>query len=208
MHRVVVLAVAAVLLSGCAEQPKPPVPLTEAEIDVFYQRNDDVLWSTYDVGDTPRPEVIHAHVPPSLRGPAMLQCLLDLGYGGAYGVSNGRVMISGPPPTGAKAVAAFACEARYESEPSEVGYYSASELGYAYDYIENWLIPCLALAGYPIEVLEPRDAFAPGPGYLQWNPYYELDAPSEGERDALLKRCPPLPDYFDWNPADFGGTAD
>lgn len=210
MYRIVGVGIAALLLVGCAQERQHPIPLTDAERLAFENEWEDQLWAQYGQDDAARPMVIREHVPRALRGPAEYQCMLDLGFNSSrYSVSNGRLNVNSPPPDGPEAVALFACQARFVPEPAERGYYSASELNFAYDYMQDWLVPCLTDAGHPEPKGLPRADVAAGPGLLLWNPYDEVGPlMTQEQRDAVILRCPPLPEYFDWNPIDYGAAAE
>jgi hypothetical protein len=191
----------ALVLSGCASQLPAPTGLTAKEIAVFEKAHNDEFWAQAALpADTPRPDV---KVVRFLRlndadwGYVMVQCLKQAGFADYVADSGGNMRYTGPdsPPSDARRLAMYVCQASYPYNPLDYQLLSAVQRDYLYSYFVRWLVPCLELNGFTIRKPPTRAKFVGDPFEVQgWNPYVGLRFPTDpAEMARLSDECPSTP---------------
>jgi len=171
-------AVAALLLAGCAGQVEHPSALNDAELAEYLDEAQNRAWFYSSQGNETRPEVAPEFVHLDDMGGPFTDCLAD------------------------DEVSDVVCDMTYVYYPGDIGYFSASELGYVYDYFADELVPCLATLGLEMTYFPTRDEFTATAGFMSWEPYVQLGADLPPSRaDAILADCPRYP------PMPFSGLA-
>jgi hypothetical protein len=136
-------------------------------------------------------------VNPSELDYAFAECVKGAGYAD-YSVDYfGTLVLKGP--TGAESEiergVRHNCDFTQQLAMSNSALLSSREREYVYDYYRQWLVPCLALAGYPIHGAPSREEFISDwltPGW--WSPYDSIDLePGAAARFGLQKQCPSMP---------------
>lgn len=89
------------------------------------------------------------------------------------------------------------CTYSYPLDPRVLGALSAEQAGYAWDYFQSRLIPCLTGLGLRVGDGPSRDVFVREAlgvaGPLPWTPYDGLRIRTDAARAALDAACAPLP---------------
>lgn len=160
------LVVAALLLAGCTTQVAHPSPLTEQELAQYVQTEQDSRWFYSDRSTQTRPRVDAVLIHLDEVGGPYNDCILD------------------------DEVSDTTCHLTYIYYPHEVGYFSASELGYLYDYFTDELVPCLEAQGLQIAQVPTRQQFAGSAGFVSWDPYAEVNGPVPA---LVMQQCPAEP---------------
>jgi hypothetical protein len=172
MRNLLVGAVVVLTLAGCAQQVPPPQPLTEQELAQYVQDEQDERWFYSPRSNETRPRVDAVLIHLDEVGGPYNDCILD------------------------DEVSDTTCHLTYLYYPHDIGYFSASELSYVYDYFADELVPCLEARGLQVTWAPPRAEFVQA-GWMSWDPYQQLGAdlpPSRAE--AVMAACPlypPLP---------------
>ena len=189
------LAASLMLLAGCAVGAPPSLELTASERADFTAQRNDLRWERFfaDRDDVVRPTVeVVRYVRPEGVNRLWAGCVNDAGFEEVREYGDGISFGVDASEVDAAYLAFYRCTAQYPIEPTAVGYLSQRQLGNLYDYYATRLIPCLALAGYPVALDGTRDQFvALGVDGQEPNPYALLEVPSGAAWRALDLRCPP-----------------
>jgi hypothetical protein len=197
----VIAAVIAVpfVLSGCATaQPLPPIPTT-TEVITFVVHNLDGNTAIDSPTAEQRPTDVGdiRIVNPTELDFAFAECVKGAGYAD-YSVDYfGTLILRGPTGTESEIERGVRhnCDFTHQLAFSSTALLSSREREFVYDYYRQWLVPCLALAGYPIHGAPSREEFINDwlqPGW--WSPYDAIALePGASGRESLRKQCPPLP---------------
>ena len=193
----VAIMASAALLTGCAPHTELPAPLTQQQLDAIVAADNDARWSFLfaDRTDVVRPQVQRIdYVTPQKAEAIYKNCLsstgVDLDY--VFGFGN---YTSDPTGLTAAYLAYYTCVAEYPIDPRAIGYLSAAQLDYMYDYFTERLAPCLRSLGYHVDPAPPRSAFA-GTSFngSAWDPYDDVHpVPGKYSWALIDEQCPPLP---------------
>lgn len=183
MNRVgiAVLGCALLLLSGCVTHSRPPDGgLTRAEEAEYAEVLGDSVSITY--------------VSSAGWGTVIAGCMNAAGYpeyvGSGPSISNGTSVIGGDIQ---QQLELNLCLQQYPILPDLSGSINLAQLDYLYDYYRDFLVPCLATAGYLSPVAAPtREQFVAFSAESRWTPFYGLP-PRWREDSLLLDRCPASP---------------
>lgn len=218
----VVLAGAA--LVGCSPVPPgdpgstdaPPSAATQAPVPgleptASYLAQMDNLWktmvaSTYPDAARPQTRIVR-YIAPDEWGPAMADCLTELGFPTELlpdgGVRSDEVA---PEQREALQVASFTCAATYPVEEIYRTPLNEGQLNRLYDYLVGELTACLQARGFDVDATSAptRQTFVESYGQpdspASWSPYSAVEAadPSEQEWYDIQKACPQSPaDLYD-----------
>ncbi|MFM9876596.1 MAG: hypothetical protein ACKVOG_01930 [Rhodoglobus sp.] len=191
----VVFAASLVLLAGCATPEPEPLGLSAQERAEFTGDRNDERWQRLfgDRTDVERPTVkVIRYLQPEGLNRFWAGCVNDAGFDEVHEYGEGISFGVAASEVDAAYLAFYICTARYALEPTAVGYLSQRQLGNLYDYYASRLIPCLALAGYPVVLDGTRQQFvALGLAGVEPNPYTAIQVPSAAAWRALDLRCPP-----------------
>jgi len=197
--RAAALVAAAFVLVGCAAVP-PPGP-TDADAVDYRQRILERSWqNTGLAGEAPQ---IDATVAPTydLAMQAVSTCVSSAVSGGfswGFGPADGFELMGasgGDLDDPAVQRAFYLCVAATTYPPDLSDVLTSAQLDYIYDYLAEWLVPCIITEGYRIEAVPTRDEFHDL--YGQWSPYASV-TPSVPQRDyeRLAAACgPEVPAY-------------
>lgn len=213
----VVLAGAA--LAGCSPAPSgdpgstaaPTSAATQAlgpglEPTAGYIAQMDNLWETMVASTYPdavRPETrIIRYITPDGWGPAMAECLTELGFPTELlpdgGVRSDEVAAE---QREALQVASFTCAATYPVEEIYRTPLNEGQLDRLYDYLVGDLTACLRARGFDVDVTTAPSRLAFVESYGQpespasWSPFSAVVSsdPSEQEWYDIQKACPQIP---------------
>ena len=198
MQRVVAIAAGMLLLAGCSMQVAHPRGLTDEQRDEFLLMNQAQQWDLAELDGYEQPVIEPQPVPENEYAGLVNRCLGDAGFGDSYRllILKGSLYYTKSPdrPTEEERLALYVCTASFALPAEFSGYFSTDELAYAYDYYRDLLIPCLANHGYDVSLVPTRNEFTATPGYLDWNPYYQLPTGFPPERLSEMEvACPYLP---------------
>jgi hypothetical protein len=198
------VALAALVLTGCANSDPHPAPLARAQKIALYERSTDGAWNDFRRLDSSlaRPDLRVRTV--SSGSQWVLDtagCLRNHGVKEFSASSTGVVTISGEAGglnTGSELI--FICRAEHPRTSDLDGFLSSAQIGALYDYYVNWLQPCLVSRGIPSVKAPTRKSFTADYYVAGWSPYnvvrYFRGATgiSPDERFVTLNReCPPEP---------------
>lgn len=194
------LAASVLLLAGCATATPIPPGITDAEAEEVVAENLAEQWTSIyhgQAGEMPRVERV-AFTTPDTWSSAQVSCLVAAGIDAAEVSGGFSVSGDGSVPEDQIRNSQFTCLAEYPVDPRSLGYLSAPQALYAYDYFTQRLAPCLHLLGYRTPLAPDRLAYA---GQLRagivWTPYAlgagpPLEATPE-QWEIINAKCPPLP---------------
>lgn len=199
--RLVGLAVAALLLAGCAPvNPVPPAPTAEDFDDLLAQRL-DAVWEKTTLDDARRPPIAAGSTLSQFAAAhAFSRCMQSLGWPDYFSHDTGYGYRALQLATSdEERLNWYECYAAYPVD-DEIGLASIAQYDYVYDYYRDSLIPCLRAHGYVLSRAPDRMEFRttwfdwsdPLAPYV-WNPYYELPAYSSSTALAVTEFCPPVP---------------
>jgi hypothetical protein len=198
----VATATLVVMLTGCAVAPAPTGLASEVVDDVVGERR-DALWNSY-FGDAglERPEVAMVeYTSPDDLMQRYVICMHDAGYTAVHRHGDG-LSLGADGDSGLDAyLALWVCAAQYPVHPALMGYLSADDRGYLWDYWNTRTIPCLRALGFEVPDLSARDGFLASPGGYPASPYALVD-PSELGWDVIDAACPPPSEdrFGAWHP--------
>jgi hypothetical protein len=194
-HTAAAIAVAVVLmLSGCVVASPRPAGLTEQQQHEFALQAQARQWMYAEIPHREQPVVAPTFVAPADVDRLVFECLVDAGLGDVYALEQGGLVSFGSLKTPDEHVAYYICSVRYWASPRYWGYLSTEELDWAYDYYQDWLVPCLEARGYELPLAPRRAEVTATPGYLAWNPYSQLGARITDEKIKELEyECPYYP---------------
>ncbi len=118
---------------------------------------------------------------------AIHRCLLAAGVRSEFSHSGG---IRWEIASQEDAIAIYVCSTRYEREP--VTRLTADQVGYLYDYMVQFQMPCLEGLGIAVPTPPSRERFVeewPSPG---WDAEAALAVTSQGFAEHVREACPPL----------------
>jgi hypothetical protein len=191
----IALAASLVVLAGCAVPAGESLGLSPQERAEFTGDRNDARWQRLfgDRTDVARPTVkVIRYVRPEGLNRFWAGCVNDAGFEEVHEYGEGISFGVAANEVDAAYLAFYICTARYAIEPTAVGYLSERQLGNLFDYYASRLIPCLALAGYPVVLDGTREQFiALGLAGVAPNPYKAIQVPSAAAWRALDLRCPP-----------------
>lgn len=189
------LAACLMLLAGCAVGTPASLELTASERADFAAQRNDLRWERFfaDRDDVIRPAVeVVRYVSPERANRMWAGCVNNAGFEEVHEYGDSISFGVDASEVDAAYLAFYRCTAQYPIEPTAVGYLSQRQLGNLFDYYANRLIPCLALAGYPVALDGTREQFiALGVDGREPNPYDVIDVPSSAAWRSLDLRCPP-----------------
>jgi hypothetical protein len=194
----------ALLLVGCSTPSTWPTTVTLADSTALSAAEDDAVWAL--VGGTgPRP-FVEAAAPrePFDAMAAFGRCMNAAGYSNDYVVTDNGMTLNEPNSvaTAQEGVDWYRCFAANPQDHRTEFLGSIARRAYLYDYFQNSLVPCLALAGYPVPDAPTREAYLSGEvgasaiPYLSypWNPYDAVvNTILLSETNRIKKECPEYP---------------
>ena len=205
--RIVALTALVVLtVSGCSATTAPPVGPSDAELNAAVRIELDKQWRYTGLeGVVPRPE---AEVELVGSGGAASQGFRDCmsangfeswGYSSDTGLqmfgSDGNPSAASPE----QQLAFYLCNARFPM----IDTLTVDQLDFIYDYYQDWLIPCLEVAGYPVGRAPSRESFTTEPAEFgwRWRPYSAIpDVLNPQDYAALQSTCrPTIPGIDGWS---------
>lgn len=175
--------------------PSPaPVPLSDDEVERMRLEQEDAAWAavlmTYP--DAVRPQVtFEGYLTASDRVEVMSACYTAAGLPLNLG-KDGRgtvVSVGANVRTEAEAISQFSCQAAHPHRP--VPPPSHEQLGYIYDYLVRFLVPCYELNGIVNPPPPPRDDFVSNWPNQGWFPSTGIMPMSMEADAALMEACPP-----------------
>ena len=197
----VVASVIAFVLAGCATTPGAvPEGLTDDQRAAVVQQKLDETWNRLvdDDWNVEQPTVaIKRFTGWQDVGTTFADCMTAEGYPTSYTLARGIVTADlGDADVIAYTVARYTCQAQYPQDPVELGYLSAAQASYLYNYWSNSLVPCLRSAGVPVAALPAPNMMGEGYPSLgpKWDPYENVDAVrGDGSTRYIINQCPPYP---------------
>lgn len=207
-----VVVVAALLLSGCSVVSAPQPGLTADERDDVHRWLLDVRWRQTGLRDELRPPDPESHVVAADQwAQALVECMNAAGFdnysaaGGGFGATE---VVQTADEMQANTVAMYLCQGGISVEEWDQSWFNPEQVDYLYDYYQQMLLPCLALHGLEVLDVPNRESFVAR--YGSWNPYFSLTAESESALRAdqeVFTECRSMPPGMaDLNIAqDYGG---
>ena len=207
---IVAFAAAAMLISGCTAPDSPsttstyspelaqallelgpyptPAPLTESERDAQLSEGSDREWAEVltSFPDAIRPDVeVIETVSTNEYRDKRRACLTEAGETIAPGDEWE------PDGTEASAILGYVCAVEFPITPGRP--FSDLELGYLYDFLTGFTVPCMSARGYETDPPISREAFVTKWPNQNWYPYPGgLELMAE-ESEQLLAECPTEP---------------
>jgi hypothetical protein len=196
---VIVLAALCALLAGCTSTSPDPASITAAQRKAATDADLAMRWDLVSPGNPsyPRPTVpIIKYVNYLDEGQVLTECMHRSGYPHVAWSFKGGIVDTDVKPVDRfpVEVAIYVCEARYPSDPLELGYLSDAQEEYLYSYWSNETVPCLRSHGAIVNNLPPVGQF--GEGYEDvgaLNPFTNAKLPDGITQAFLLASCPPYP---------------
>lgn len=191
-------AAALLLLTGCAAQPQVPAGLTDEESArlVLASMAAEVASLQAQVPGAQPPSMVGEEYAENWDDWLALQqlCLESAGFDPVV-VNRKGFFIGGD--SDAVREARVHCAFRFPLDPRLRGALSTEQAGYAWDYWDSRLIPCVERLGYRVVGVPSRGQFIEMVvgriGRLAWTPYQGMRIASQAEKDLIDEACPPLP---------------
>lgn len=184
------------LLSGCVVTPLP-AGLSDEEQQEFAAEIQERQWDYSDIPDRARPAVEVTEVDADDIERRIYGCMVSAGIDEGFRLEDGALVGSAAPESSDERVAFYVCSVSYMPPANNWGYLSTEELNAAYDYYQDWLVPCLEAHAYHLPLAPARDELASQPGYLGWDPYTQLGARITDDAAAILQEeCPSVPPWL------------
>lgn len=122
-------------------------------------------------------------------GPTMAACLKEAGFNAVAVGGAGMEYPDGIPESQKTAfeLADYICSSRYSIHPRFVGKYTAEQWALFYDYMAEFLVPCLRGLGKQVSDPPTRDTFIAQAvqGHRDWDPYAEASEKTGKLEDRL-----------------------
>ena len=173
--------VVAFALSGCVTVGAPKPGLSDAEREEFVRAQLDVSWEYFGLAPELRPPdgsivlVSREEYPGEFAA-----CMNDAGFDNY--LADGTIVFSeGSVQSDAELMANFDCGIRIVVPADESGLLNRAEREYAYDYYEQFLVPCLMK--HSIAMYEPPSREEFHESFGAWNPYSSVQ---EKDRERAL----------------------
>lgn len=183
------------ILTGCAAPAMPPALTDEQVAAIIAEQNADWWSAMFPDEEMPNYAVIRS-VPQDEPNPYIDDCLRDTDLALVTSDDGTSFFANSSEEMEEYQREVFRCSLQYPVEytdPTAAGLLSEQQLGWAYDYFESRLIPCLRLAGYVVSDQPSRESFVAAP-WGTWSPYFAMSHPPTSS-DAWARldlRCPPL----------------
>jgi hypothetical protein len=193
------MAALCVLLAGCTAAAPDPASITAAQRKAATAEDLTSRWDQVSPGDPgfPRPHVaIVRYVNYLEEGPVLADCMRRSGYPHVSWTLKSGIVDTDIKPVNRfpVEVAIYVCEAKYPSDPLELGYLSDAQEEFLYSYWSDNTVPCLRAHGAIVHDLPPIGQF--GEGYEDvggLNPFTNATLPDGISESYLLTACPPYP---------------
>lgn len=193
------LAALCLLLVGCTAAPPDPTSITAAQRKAATEADLSLRWEQVQPGNPTfhRPRVtIVKYVNYLDEGNVLATCMRRAGYPEVTWTLTGGLVDTDVKPVDRfpVEVAIYVCEAKYPSDPLELGYLSDAQEEYLYTYWSDETVPCLRSHGANVANLPPVGQF--GEGYEDvgaLNPFSHIKLPTGASQSYLLATCPPYP---------------
>jgi len=182
------------VLSGCASVDRVPEPgFSAGELNEFLQTRSDAHWAGLRLPDELRPEDRPVTIVSfDLWWQSFRDCMDAEGFG-RIGEDPNPYAAEGRLPSLEFRLADYTCSQQVVPDPVEAGVLNRAQSEYAYDYLQQTLIPCLVNRGVTIDWAPSFTEFRDE--YSRWNPILYL-GPEEYARvmrdTELLEACPPI----------------
>lgn len=196
---ILIAALLCALLAGCAPQTYSPASISTAQRKAATEADLAERWRGVEPSNTTiaQPKVaIVRYVNYLDEGPVLAQCMHDAGYPHVIWSLKGGIVDTDVKPVDRYPVevAVYICEAKYPSDPLELGYLSDAQQKYLYGYWSNQTVPCLRAHGWNVPNLPKAGQFGEGYGDVaSLNPFDHANPPDGVTLTYLLTACPPYP---------------
>ncbi len=189
-------------LAACATHPVP-AGLSAQTVDTAVNDRRDALWDRYfGAADLERPEVaIVAYTSPDRLMRQYVACMHDAGYPDVHEYGDGLSLGRTSDADQSAYLALWVCAAQYPVHPALLGYLTADERAYLWDFWDSRTVPCLRGLGFDVTDLGDREEFVDAQGGYSSSPYSGID-PSGLGWDGIDAACPPLSEqaFGVWHP--------
>lgn len=187
------LAVAALLLAGCAPTAAPPPQPSGDELDALIAFELDMQWQYIGLTpDSPRPAVERIRIVSMEESEQVHQeCMVAAGYENYRFVT--AAVFGGA--SNLERLAIYTCVSQYPVLPSSYLLFSRAQLAYIYDFYRDVTVPCMVGAGIAVDAAPTRDEFIASPPapFNQWNPYSAYAGNRVLDDYLVDVKCPYLP---------------
>lgn len=169
--------------------PAPGPPPGAAQLEKLRVADADANWAlvTAKYPAAIRPDAsFTAFLPTDEQQQAMIGCLRDGGVP-VDAPSGGAYMIEIPDQK--TALTNYACQVVYPIKP--ISPPSPAQLGYIYDHLTRFIVPCDQAHGYTSPQAPSRDYFIAHWPHQDWFPSPDTWDSGAPDGDAISKACPP-----------------